>query len=361
MTMLILSAGPAGGPPNVVQEASGAFESSASWSVALPEGVTAGDALVATILSDADSGGPGFEASTVNGGGVTWEQVTGYGTSGGGTAEIWAGFASTGTTGSTTVTAGLGASADGQMVISEVSGIAGIDTTSTASGSGVDPTATSLTPTAGDFLVAAMAAPGATLWIHPGPLWSTFSMSTTPAYGAEWQSNAPAVATAPQWTDFSSAPWVAVVAAFGTVPATGPGPAVTAVSPSGGPIAGGTSVTVTGTNLTGATAVDFDSTPGTGVVVHGGGTSLTVTAPAGSAGTVDVTVTTALGTSTTGSADQFTYFLVPTVTGVVPGTGPSFGGTEVTVTGTNLAGATAVDFGSSPATGLRVQRGRNRL
>ena len=220
MTMLILSAGPAGGPPNVVQEASGA-ESSASWSVALPEGVSAGDALVATILTDADRGGSGFEASTVNGGGVTWEPVTGYGTSGGGTAEIWAGFASTGTTGSTTVTAGLGASADGQMVISEVSGIAGIDTTSTASGSGVDPTASSLTPTAGDFLVAAMAAPGATLWIHPGPLWSTFSMSTTPAYGAEWQSNAPAAPTSPEWTDFSSAPWAAVVAAFKTVPATG--------------------------------------------------------------------------------------------------------------------------------------------
>ena len=103
--MLILSAGPAGGPPNVVQEASEAFESSASWSVVLPEGVTAGDALVATILSHADRGGAGFEASIVTGGGVTWEQVTGYGTSGGGTAEIWAGFASAGTTGSTTVTA----------------------------------------------------------------------------------------------------------------------------------------------------------------------------------------------------------------------------------------------------------------
>ena len=221
MTMLILSAGPAGGPPNVVQEASEAFQSSASWSVVLPEGVTAGDALVATILSDADRAGAGFEASTVSGGGVTWKQVTGYGTSGEGTAEIWAGFASTGTTGATTVTAGLGASADGQMVISEVSGIAGIDTTSTpASGSGVDPTANPLTPTAGDFLVAAMAAPGATLWIHPGPLWSTFSMSTSPAYGAEWQSSVPATATAPQWTDFSSAPWVAVVAAFTTVPTT---------------------------------------------------------------------------------------------------------------------------------------------
>ncbi len=220
MTMLILSAGPASGPPNVVQEASEAFESSASWSVVLPEGVTAGDALVATILSDVDRAGAGFEASTVSGGGVTWKQVTGYGTSGEGTAEIWAGFASTGTTGSTTVTAGLGASADGQMVVSEVSGIAGIDTTSATSGSGVDPTANSLTPTAGDFLVAAMAAPGATLWIHPGPLWSTFSMSTTPAYGAEWQSSVPATATAPEWTDFSSAPWAAVVAAFTTVPAT---------------------------------------------------------------------------------------------------------------------------------------------
>ncbi len=39
----------------------------------------------------------------------------------------------------------------------------------------------------------------------------------------------------------------------------------------------------------------------------------------------------------------------PTVTGVSPGSGTPAGGTNVTITGTNLAGATAVDFGSAAA------------
>jgi hypothetical protein len=131
-----------------------------------------------------------------------------------------------------------------------------------------------------------------------------------------------------------------------------PPPVVTSVNPTGGPIAGGTSVTVTGTNFTGATAVDFGATPGTGVVVNGGGTSLTVTSPAASAGTVDVTVVTAEGTSAASAADSFTYFGVPTVTGVAPHTGTTAGGNSVTVTGSNLAGATAVDFGTNPGIGV---------
>ncbi len=35
----------------------------------------------------------------------------------------------------------------------------------------------------------------------------------------------------------------------------------------------------------------------------------------------------------------------PTVTSISPTTGPAGGGTSVTITGTNLSGATAVDFG----------------
>ena len=254
MSVVILAAGPASGPPNVVQEASGA-ESSASWSVTLPQGVTAGDALVATLLSDADSAGAGYEASTVTGGGVSWEPVIGYGTSGGGTAKVWAGFASAGTGGSTSVTATLGAGTDGQMMVSEVSGIVRIDTTSTASGTG-NPTAGSLNPKAGDFLVAAVAAPGAVLEVHPFPIWSTFSISTTPAYAAEWQSSVPAASTSPQWQDDSSTSWAAVVAAFTSGPGAPPSaPTVTGVSPASGSTSGGTTVAITGTSFTGATAV----------------------------------------------------------------------------------------------------------
>ncbi len=130
-------------------------------------------------------------------------------------------------------------------------------------------------------------------------------------------------------------------------------PTVTGVSPAAGSTAGGTPVTVTGTNFTAATAVDFGATAGTSLVVNSA-TSLTVRSPAASAGAVDVTVTTPVGTSTTGPADQFTYVTPPGVTNVSPSQGPAAGGTAVTVTGTNLTGATAVHFGASVGTGLVV-------
>jgi hypothetical protein len=85
-----------------------------------------------------------------------------------------------------------------------------------------------------------------------------------------------------------------------------PGLYVSAVSPYAGTTDGGTSVTVTGSGFTGATAVHFGSTLGTGLTVKND-SSLTVTSPGGSAGAVDVTVTTPAGTSTTTPVDRFTY------------------------------------------------------
>jgi len=133
-----------------------------------------------------------------------------------------------------------------------------------------------------------------------------------------------------------------------------PAPTVTGLLPSSGSSVGGTSVTVSGTNFTGATAVAFGPTPATGFSVTNA-TTITATSPAGS-GTVDVTVTTGGGTSATGAADQFTYTTapppLPTVTLVNPNSGPS--GTSVNITGTDLTGASAVDFGATPATGYTV-------
>lgn len=128
-------------------------------------------------------------------------------------------------------------------------------------------------------------------------------------------------------------------------------PTVTAVSPTGGPIAGGTLVTVTGTDFTGATDVKFGTLSGTDVTVVDA-THITVKSPAQAAGTVHVTVTTPDGTSATGTADQFAYFDMPTITGVSPAAGPLAGGTVVTITGTALAGTTAVAFGGVAATGV---------
>jgi hypothetical protein len=124
-------------------------------------------------------------------------------------------------------------------------------------------------------------------------------------------------------------------------------PAVTGVSPASGPVAGGSSVVITGANLSAATAVKFGTT--TASITADAAGSITATAPAEAAGTVDVTVTTSGGTSTSSSADKFTYAAVPTVSGVSPGTGPTSGGTAVTISGTNLAAAVSVKFGTTTA------------
>ncbi|UWX03811.1 IPT/TIG domain-containing protein [Pseudoxanthomonas sp. NC8] len=130
-------------------------------------------------------------------------------------------------------------------------------------------------------------------------------------------------------------------------------PAVTAISPSAGPTAGGTVVVITGTNFSGATAVRFGAS-NAGYTVNSA-TQITATAPAGAAGTVDVTVTTTGGsTSATSAADRYTYVSAPTVTGISPASGSTAGGTTVTITGTNFGSATAVTFGATPATGYTV-------
>ena len=130
-------------------------------------------------------------------------------------------------------------------------------------------------------------------------------------------------------------------------------PTVTNVNPTAGPTVGGNSVTITGTGFTGTTAVEFGSTTATSFTINSA-TSITATAPAESAGTVNITVTTPGGTSATGTADHYTYTSRPTVTQVAPTAGPTGGGTSVTITGTNLTGATAVSFGSTSAASFTV-------
>jgi large repetitive protein len=130
-------------------------------------------------------------------------------------------------------------------------------------------------------------------------------------------------------------------------------PTVTAVSPKAGPTAGGTSVTISGSNLIGATKVTF-GTPAATVVTVNSATSLTATTPAEIAGSVHVRVTTVGGTSATSAADQFTFAAAPSVSSISPTGGPTAGGTTVTISGSNLSGASAVLFGSTAAAGLKV-------
>ena len=100
----------------------------------------------------------------------------------------------------------------------------------------------------------------------------------------------------------------------GWVFVTQPPPTVTGVAPSAGTTAGGTSVVVTGTNFINVTGVSFGSAAVTGFTVNNLN-QITATSPPG-AGTVDVTVATAAGTSGASASDRFTY-LVPTAVSVV--------------------------------------------
>ena len=116
-------------------------------------------------------------------------------------------------------------------------------------------------------------------------------------------------------------------------------PTVTGLSASSGPSSGGTVLTLTGTNLAGTTRVLFGQAPAAFTLVSP--TALSVTAPPGTVGVVDVTVLTPLGLSVTGAADQFTYqSAMPTVTGLSPSTDTTAGGTVIAIIGTNFASAT---------------------
>ncbi len=135
-----------------------------------------------------------------------------------------------------------------------------------------------------------------------------------------------------------------------------PAPTVTGVSPPSGPTSGGTTVTIAGTGLTAASGVKFGGTAAATYSV-GSDSSISATSPIDTPGPVDVTVTTTFGgTSATNPADLFTYVAppAPTVTGVSPSSGPTTGGTTVTIAGTGLTGASAVKFGGTAATTYSV-------
>jgi hypothetical protein len=113
-------------------------------------------------------------------------------------------------------------------------------------------------------------------------------------------------------------------------------PVVTGVSPNVGGTAGGTSVTITGSGFcNNLSSVQFGSTVAASPVLVDD-SHITAASPAHAAGTVDVTVTTAAGTSAATPADHFTYVSTPmpctslSVSAAPPS--PSAPGTTVTFT-----------------------------
>ncbi|MEU7429783.1 IPT/TIG domain-containing protein [Streptomyces sioyaensis] len=124
------------------------------------------------------------------------------------------------------------------------------------------------------------------------------------------------------------------------------------ISPNQGSTGGGTTVTITGSNLGGATAVHFGTK--TATITANTATSVTVISPSGT-GTVPVTVTTPGGTS---NPLSFFYVGAPFKSSIAPVSGGTGGGNTVTINGTGLTTATAVNFGAATAIPTVVNDGQ---
>ncbi len=134
-------------------------------------------------------------------------------------------------------------------------------------------------------------------------------------------------------------------------------PVVTSLSASTGYSAGGTSVTITGSGFIAGSVVNFYEesngtvvsptvvVPATNVTVVSDTTITIVTPSVTSIGSYYLTVLTPAGSSAYTSAAIFSFQpLVPTVASISPSSGPTSGGTSITITGTGFVTGATVNF-----------------
>jgi uncharacterized repeat protein (TIGR02543 family) len=129
--------------------------------------------------------------------------------------------------------------------------------------------------------------------------------------------------------------------------------AVSAISVAVGPTTGGTVVEISGTNFSSSSTVVFGANAATNVSYNSTTGRLTATSPAGT-GMVNVRVTTSGTQSATATANQFTYYAPPTITGLSRSTGPNGGGSSVIITGTNFTSLSTVAFGTNNVTTFAI-------
>jgi hypothetical protein len=215
--------------------------------------------------------------------------------------------------------------------------------TATTSPFGVPPTITSFTPTCGPA--------GATVDI----LGSNFTGATSVTFTSAWYGNQPATFTLVSDSDIQAV--VPSAATFGPVdvgtpggatssssPFTGPcdsPPLVNSLTPNSGPV--GTSVDIGGHYFTGATSVKFNGT--VAVFTVDSDSEMHAIVPSG-ATTGPVSVTTPNGT-TWNLSFTVTSSPPPTISSFTPTSG--LAGTSVDIQGTDLTGATSVNFNGAVA------------
>jgi hypothetical protein len=118
-----------------------------------------------------------------------------------------------------------------------------------------------------------------------------------------------------------------------------PPPVLRSVVPSTGPVAGGTEITLEGQWFIPGVTVTIGGRP-VSSLARGSDSSLTGVTPPGTGGPQDIVVTTARGSVTLPGG--FTYRGPPTVTQVQPTSGPTYGGTQITLRGSNFIPGTTV-------------------
>ena len=127
-----------------------------------------------------------------------------------------------------------------------------------------------------------------------------------------------------------------------------PVPVISSVTPNFGPASGGTSVILRGSGFTGTTSVSVQGAPATFTVDSDTQISA-VTGAAASGGAASFVVVTPGGQATAPFTYQVAGFAAPTVSSIATTSGPTTGGTNVVITGTNFVSSATVTFGGVAA------------
>lgn len=135
--------------------------------------------------------------------------------------------------------------------------------------------------------------------------------------------------------------------------ATNTAPKIDALSATSGPVSGGTAVTISGSGFATGATVTFGGTPAGAIVV--GSTTINTTTPSHASGPVNIVVTNPGGQSGT-LTNGYVYAAAPgpSVSGITPISGPTAGGTAVTINGSNFVSGATVTIGGTAATAVTV-------
>jgi photosystem II stability/assembly factor-like uncharacterized protein len=128
-----------------------------------------------------------------------------------------------------------------------------------------------------------------------------------------------------------------------------PPPMLSSVQPTKGPRTGGTAITLTGKWFEPGSIVTIGGVPVSNLRIVSETTATALT-PTGTAGPQDVVVQATLGSATLPGG--FTYRGAPVLTRVQPSSGPVYGGTVITLQGTDLTPDTAITLGGAPLLNL---------